>query len=61
MIFISVFQCRKYIIYSFTDILIDDLMKTIPPHLAVPANELRILDIPLGQGYCLFKFKKLAS
>ena len=61
MIFISIFQCRKLIIYSFTDILIDDLMKTIPPHLAVPANELRILDIPLGQGYCLFKFKELAS
>ena len=61
MIFISIFQCRKLIIYSFTDILIDDLMKTIPPHLAVPANELRILDIPLGQGYGLFKFKELAS
>ena len=58
---ISIFQCRKLIIYAFTDILIDDLMKTIPPHLAVPANELRILDIPLGQGYCLFNFKKLAS
>ena len=36
-------------------------MKTIPPHLAVPAKELRILDIPLGQGYGLLKLKKITS
>jgi len=26
------------------------MINTIPPHLAVPTNELRILEISLGQG-----------
>ena len=29
---------------------IDDLMKIIPSHLAVPIDELKVLDISLGQG-----------